>query len=139
MIAVLLVVGLALVIGLRRRACERRNHARGRHKLARVAVVAGLVAVFGLIGAPAYAAPFDCKEAPEPDRPGSGLVGSLDPAVNVGEPHSVYNEVGYAGLVWHNYDLGCGGSVTDPSATTDTWLGNQTFNLAKFAVGGVNW
>jgi hypothetical protein len=138
--AVLLVVGLALVAGLRRRARERRRgHGRGGRKLARVAVVAGLIAVSGLIGAPAYAAPFDCKQAPEPDRPGSGLVGSLDPAVNAGEPHSVYNEVGYAGLVWHTYDLGCGGEVADPSATTDTWLGNQTFNLAKFAVGGVNW
>ncbi|HEY2205448.1 MAG TPA: hypothetical protein VGH99_13335 [Pseudonocardia sp.] len=103
-------------------------------------VVAALVAGSALIGTPAFAAPFDCKEAPEPDRPGSGLVGSLDPApLGLGAPNSVYAESGYAGLVWHTYDLGCGGSVTDPSVTTDTWLGNQTFNLAKFAVGGVNW
>ncbi len=27
----------------------------------------------------------------------------------------------------------------DPATSTDTWLGNQTFNSAKFAVGGVNW
>ena len=27
----------------------------------------------------------------------------------------------------------------NPASTTDTWLGNQTFNVAKFAVGGVNW
>lgn len=107
-------------------------------------VVAGLV--FGTVLGPllfqgtAYAAPWDCKEAPEPDRPGTGLVGSLDPApLGLGAPNSVYAEVGYAGLVWHTYDLGCGGSVSDPSVSTDTWLGNQTFNLAKFAVGGVNW
>lgn len=92
-----------------------------------------------LLGPSAWADQFDCKQAPEPDRPGSGLVGSLDPAVNVGEPNSVYNEVGYAGLSWHTYDLGCAGSVSDPAVNTDTWLGNQTFNLAKFAVGGVNW
>ncbi|WP_051580718.1 hypothetical protein [Pseudonocardia acaciae] len=140
MIAVLLVVGLALVVGLRRNRNARRRQGGHRRKAARVAVIAGLIAVSSLIGAPAYAAPFDCKEAPEPDRPGSGLVGSLDPApLGLGTPNSVYAEVGYAGQVWHTYDLGCGGSVTDPSATTDTWLGNQTFNLAKFAIGGVNW
>jgi hypothetical protein len=88
----------------------------------------------------ALADPFDCKSAPTPDRPGSGLVGSLDQTPRgTGEPGSVYSEVGYAGLVWHTYDLGCGGSLTDPSINTDTWLGNQTFNIAKFVVGGVNW
>ncbi|HEX4251403.1 MAG TPA: hypothetical protein VH008_26310 [Pseudonocardia sp.] len=177
MIAVLLVVALALVMGLRQgagggrrrgglltlllrslwrgslwrgaRASEPGGSEPGvsrpaRSKLggraARVAVVAGLLAGSMLIGAPAYASPFDCKDAPEPDRPGSGLVGSLDPApLGVGAPNSVYAEVGYAGLVWHTYDLGCAGAVSDPSVNTDTWLGNQTFNLAKFAVGGVNW
>ncbi|NIB31350.1 hypothetical protein HBB16_05695 [Pseudonocardia sp. MCCB 268] len=57
-----------------------------------------------------------------------------------GEAGSVYEEVGYAGLVWHNYDLGRAASgVLNPSVTTDTWLGNQVFNLAKLTVGGVNW
>ncbi|OLT10350.1 hypothetical protein BJF78_29015 [Pseudonocardia sp. CNS-139] len=94
-----------------------------------------------LIGTPAFAQPFDCRESPEPDRPGTGLVGSLDSApYGVGEPGSVYDEVGYAGLVWHNYDLGCAGqAVLNPAATTDTWVGNQTLNLAKLVVGGVNW
>ena len=27
----------------------------------------------------------------------------------------------------------------NPATTTDTWLGNQTLNVAKFVVGGVNW
>ncbi|HEX4358764.1 MAG TPA: hypothetical protein VH141_14635 [Pseudonocardia sp.] len=171
MIAVLLVVALALVMGLCPGAGRRRRgvlarllvaavrpgarksapapraarpgpHGGGRlgGRAARVAVVAGLLAGSMLIGVPAYASPFDCKDAPEPDRPGSGLVGSLDPSpLGVGAPNSVYAEVGYAGLVWHTYDLGCAGAVSDPSVNTDTWLGNQTFNLAKFAVGGVNW
>jgi hypothetical protein len=142
-IAVLLVVAAALVLGLRPASALRTGRqwwARVARPAASLAVVAGLLAATMLIGAPAYAGPFDCKEAPEPDRPGSGLVGSLDPApLGLGEPNSVYAEVGYAGLVWHTYDLGCAGAVTDPSVSTDTWLGNQTFNLAKFAVGGVNW
>jgi len=106
-----------------------------------VAVVVALVAGSALIGSPAMAQPFDCKDAPEPDRPGTGLVGSLDvPTRGLGELGSVYYEVGYAGLVWHNYDLGCGPSATvNPGTTTDTWMGNQTFNVAKFTVGGVNW
>lgn len=83
---------------------------------------------------------FDCRTSPELDRPGTGLVGSLDPPTyGVGVPGSVYHEVGYAGLVWHNYDLGCAGGAFDPATSTDTWLGNQTFNIAKFVVGAVNW
>ena len=67
-------------------------------------------------------------------------MGSLDPpTLSAGEPGSVYNEVGYAGMVWHNYDLGCAGTAFNPASTTDTWLGNQAFNVAKFGVGGVNW
>jgi hypothetical protein len=103
-------------------------------------VVACLVAASALLGTPAYAQSLDCKEAPEPDRPGTGLVGSLDPPTyGIGEPGSVYYEVGYAGTVWHNYDLGCAGTAFNPSSTTDTWLGNQAFNVAKFGVAGVNW
>jgi hypothetical protein len=110
-------------------------------RLAAVLVVVGLVGGPALIGQPAYAQTLSCKESPEPDRPGTGLVGSLDPPTyGVGEPGSVYDEVGYAGLVWHNYDLGCAGTaVFNPATTTDTWLGNQTLNVAKFVVGGVNW
>jgi hypothetical protein len=105
-----------------------------------VVVVTGLVGASVLLGTPALAQGLDCREAPEPDRPGTGLVGSLDPPTyGIGEPGSVYNEVGYSGMVWHNYDLGCAGTAFNPSSTTDTWLGNQAFNAAKFAVGGVNW
>jgi hypothetical protein len=52
----------------------------------------------------------------------------------------VYDEVGYAGQVWWTYDLGCGpGGARDPAAATDTWLGNEVFDVAKLIVGGVNW
>lgn len=146
MITVALVIVAAVLVGLRRGRSRRRGGRRGAGPRTRVRsaqhalVVLGLVIAVMLVAAPAHAAPFDCKQAPEPDRPGTGLVGSLDPApLGLGAPDSVYSEVGYAGLAWHTYDLGCGGSVSDPSVTTDTWLGNQTFNLAKFAVGGVNW
>lgn len=141
---VLLVVVAAVVVEQRRRrgirsggSCRAAPRRRGRAMVVVVALVGGSV----LLGQPAVAQPFDCKESPEPDRPGTGLVGSLDPPTfGVGEPGSVYYEVGYAGLVWHNYDLGCvGTAVFNPATTTDTWLGNQTFNVAKFAVGGVNW
>lgn len=135
----------AVVHGRRARGPHRRRDPRpvspARRRLASVLVVLGLVAGSALIGQPAVAQPLSCKESPEPDRPGTGLVGSLDPPTyGVGEPGSVYDEVGYAGLVWHNYDLGCAGTaVFNPATTTDTWLGNQTLNVAKFVVGGVNW
>ncbi|GAA4875463.1 hypothetical protein ACFQ34_33295 [Pseudonocardia benzenivorans] len=110
-------------------------------RAAALLVVVALMGGSALVGTPAMAQPLDCKEAPEPDRPGTGLVGSLDALrPDAGEPGSVYREVGYAGMVWHNYDLGCAGSaVLNPATTTDTWLGNQTFNIAKLTVAGVNW
>jgi hypothetical protein len=112
----------------------------GRRRGVALLVVTGLVGASALLGTPAFAQSLDCKEPPEPDRPGTGLVGSLDPPTyGIGEPGSVYYEVGYSGMVWHNYDLGCAGTAFNPSSTTDTWLGNQAFNLAKFGVGGVNW
>ena len=94
-----------------------------------------------LLGTPAFAQPLSCKESPEPDRPGHRAGRFARPAdLGVGEPGSVYDEVGYAGLVWHNYDLGCAGTASSTRrVTTDTWLGNQALNVAKFAVGGVNW
>ena len=139
---VLLVLAAAVLAAVLRARRSRRRVTPERRSRRGVAllVVTGLVGATVLLGSPATAEPLDCKEAPEPDRPGTGLVGSLDPPnFGTGEPGSVYYEVGYAGLVWHNYDLGCAGTAFNPASTTDTWLGNQAFNVAKFAVGGVNW
>ncbi|TQM35857.1 hypothetical protein [Pseudonocardia cypriaca] len=139
---VALVIAAAVAAGLRRgRARRRRGDAGARpRRRAAMLIVAGLVGGSVLLGQPAFGQGFDCKESPEPDRPGTGLVGSLDPPrASGGIEGSVYREVGYAGLVWHNYDIGCAGAAFNPSTTTDTWLGNQALNVAKFAVGGVNW
>ena len=131
---------LAAVVVARRRARIEAGRPRPRRRAA-LLVVTALVGGSILIGTPAMAQPLSCAEAPQPDRPGTGLVGSLDPPTyGVGEPGSVYDEVGYAGLVWHTYDQGCAGTaLVNPAASTDTWLGNQIFNVAKVVVAGVNW
>jgi hypothetical protein len=139
---VALVIVAAVAVAVRRRRAARRREDPGTRPRRRMAVlvVAGLVGGSVLLGQPAFGQSFDCKESPEPDRPGTGLVGSLDPPrASGGVEGSVYREVGYAGLVWHNYDIGCAGAALNPATTTDTWLGNQTLNVAKFVVGGVNW
>lgn len=162
MIVVVGILAAALVIGWRRGA-RRSRAGRGplltsdvgteprsrrrwlrlpRTRRARALLVVGsLVGGLVLVGGTASAQAFDCKAPPDPDRPATGLVGSLDPApIGVGAPGSVYDEVGYAGQVWWTYDLGCGpGGARDPAASTDTWLGNQVFDVAKLIVGGVNW
>lgn len=133
----LLAVALAAVIVV---VLRRRRKGRGGAKRSAFALVAGLLALQALIGAPAFGQPFNCKEAPNPERPGSGMVGALDPgSLGSGVPGSAYQEVGYAGLVWHTYDLGCGPQgVTNPNATVDTWVGNELFNVAKNLVGATN-
>lgn len=108
------------------------------------------IVVLGLqagMGAPAaYAA--DCS-APNPERPGSGLVGALDPPQGQGLEGSPYLKYGYAGEVWNVYpgdcvDGGGGGGISDamalpdPGTSIDNWLGNQTFNVAKNIVGATN-
>ncbi|MDQ2881830.1 MAG: hypothetical protein M3Y48_11555 [Actinomycetota bacterium] len=82
----------------------------------------------------------DCKQAPNPERPGSGMVGAIDPTpLQAGAPNSAYHEVGYAGLVWHTYDLGCGPSgLRNPNAVIDTWTGNLLFDVGKAIVGATN-
>jgi hypothetical protein len=125
-----------------------------------VTAVLGLQAVLGspalaspalgspALGSPALGSPVlaqvpgadDCKQAPNPERPGSGLVGAIDPTPpQAGAPNSVYAEVGYAGLVWHTYDLGCGPSgLRNPNAVIDTWTGNLLFDIGKAIVGATN-
>ena len=113
--------------------------------------VAALLTLLGLIlavalgspstalGAPALAqvpGVEDCKQPPNPERPGSGMVGAIDPTpLQAGAPNSVYAEVGYAGLVWHTYDLGCGPSgLRNPNAVVDTWTGTLLFDAAWFGL-----
>jgi hypothetical protein len=141
-------LGLSLIavltaIGVRRQlrsgdAMWTRTRSRRRRALTVVVLILGAMVALGM---PAQAQiGNDCKEAPNPDRPGSGMVGVLDPApVGEGTPDSVYNEVGYGGLVWHTYDLGCGPTgLRNPDAVIDTWTGNQVFNVAKVMVAATN-
>lgn len=106
-------------------------------------LAAALVSSPSALGAPASAqvpGVDDCKQAPNPERPGSGMVGAIDPTpLQSGAPNSVYAEVGYAGLVWHTYDLGCGPSgLRNPNAVIDTWTGNLLFDIGKVIVGATN-
>ncbi len=90
----------------------------------------------------------DCKDAPVPERPGTGLPGALDPEPDplpaAGDPFaqnpstSIYEQYGYAGLTWHTYDLGCGGSVRDPAAATDTMIGNVLLSCAVWLTAATN-
>ena len=90
----------------------------------------------------------DCKDAPIPERPGMGLPGALDPEPDplpaAGDPFaqnpstSIYEQYGYAGLTWHTYDLGCGGSVRDPAAATDTMIGNVLLSCAVWLTAATN-
>lgn len=121
---------------------------RGR-RVAALLTLLGLMLAIALVsssaelGAPALAqvpGVDDCKQAPNPERPGSGMVGAIDPTpLQSGAPNSVYAEVGYAGLVWHTYDLGCGPSgLRNPDAVVDTWTGNLLFDVGKVIVGATN-
>lgn len=107
-------------------------------RVLRLLVVAGMVLIAVLIGSPASAQPGGgCAIPPEPDRPGSGLVGMLDPTpAGAGGPGSVYGEVGYAGMTWHTYDI-CSRPDAN-SASTDTWVGSTLFNAAKTIVAAAN-
>ncbi|MBV9729216.1 MAG: hypothetical protein JO309_07410, partial [Pseudonocardiales bacterium] len=121
---------------------------RGRRIVALLMVVIAVLGVQTALCSPALGSPAlaqvpgvdDCKQAPNPERPGSGMVGAIDPTpLQVGAPNSVYAEVGYAGLVWHTYDLGCGPSgLRNPNAVIDTWTGNLLFDVGKVIVGATN-
>src|SRR5689334_9082601 len=67
-----------------------------------------------------------CGEAPNPERPGAGMVGALDPPASHGENGSVYLDYSYAGMVWNTYQTNCGplASIASPNSTIDTWAGN---------------
>ncbi|WP_148573451.1 hypothetical protein [Nocardioides caldifontis] len=81
----------------------------------------------------------DCKESPTPDMPGQGLAGFFGPAPDElppfedpfeeGASTSIYEQYGYAGLRWHNYDLGCGpDAARSPDAIIGTSISNWIMN-----------
>ncbi len=81
----------------------------------------------------------DCKAAPDPDFPGTGISGWIDPGpATAPAPRKIqnsdayiYEQYGYAGLRWHTYDLGCGGSLRDPESAVDNSTANFVFMWSK--------
>jgi uncharacterized membrane protein len=77
----------------------------------------------------------DCKQAPVPDSPGNGIAGFfagrpqvVPPAEDpfaTGSSTTIYEQYGYAGLRWRNYDLGCGpDAMRNPDAVIGTAVSN---------------
>jgi hypothetical protein len=140
------VVAVVLLYAARRRARWKRATAdadvtrlRAGRKWSVMVLVAGLLGIQIVLGVPAYAD--QCGEAPVPERPGSGMVGAIDPpALDHGDPNSNYGKYSYAGSVWHVYDNNCvlSKTITDPNAVIDAWAGNQLFNVGKNIVGATN-
>ncbi|SES43593.1 magnesium transporter [Actinokineospora terrae] len=136
----LLVVAAATLLFAARRRRRQRGTAMSRRSWSMVAVI-GVVALQAVIGSPALAQANDSC-VPNPERPGAGMVGAIDPPQGNGEADSPYLVYGFAGMVWHVYDESCGGlvpaGVSDPGATIDNWAGNELFNMAKNIVGATN-
>lgn len=100
-----------------------------------VMLVLGLQAIATAPAASAAA----CGEAPNPERPGAGMVGAIDPPEGHGEPNSAYIDYAYAGMVWNTFETNCTSlNLTPAGSTLDTWGGNQLFNLGKNIVGATN-
>lgn len=114
----------------------------------RAAVVAVLAVLFLVLPvAPASASkgidlPFvpDCKGEPVPDMPGRGIAAFFSDAPDElppeGDPFAkdsnttIFEQYGYAGLRFSNYDLGCGpDAARDPSAVVGTAMANWILQL----------
>lgn len=106
-----------------------------------LAVLAGILLMAPAASAhPVRAIDLDCKESPTPDMPGQGLAGFFGPAPETLPPEedpfaeasstTVYEQYGFAGLRWHNYDLGCGpDAANNPEAVIGTSVANWVTNL----------
>jgi hypothetical protein len=152
MITTLVVIAAVLLFTARRRK-RRASVNPTRHRKGRVVsltMVAALLGLQAMVGSPAMAQQQQNDCTPGPERPGSGMVGAIDPSQGNGEsggpytdekyPNSPYLDHGYAGMIWHTYDPNCNQplSISDPSVTIDTWAGNELFNLGKNIVGATN-
>jgi hypothetical protein len=119
----------------------RRGGFRGKRpgRYATVVMVALLLGLQAVATAPSASAAA-CGEAPNPERPGAGMVGAIDPAQGQGEAGSAYIDYGYAGMVWDTYQTNCGplSGISSPNSTIDTWAGNELFDVAKNIVGATN-
>ncbi len=126
----------------------------GRRKPSRRATMFAAMLVLGLqaIATAPAAHAAACGEAPNPEVPGAGMVGAIDPAkgngavgavdpaTGVQSPNSVYHDYGYAGLVWNTFQTDCGplSGIGSPDSEIGTWAGNQLFNVGKNLVGATN-
>ena len=107
----------------------------------RLAAMAAVVALLGVVSAPAASAHVrafpgvDCKESPTPDVPGSGLASFFDrPPAELPQDENpfaenskttIYEQYGYSGLRWQTYDLGCGPDLArHPDAVIGTAIAN---------------
>lgn len=116
----------------------------------RAGAFAAVVALVMLSPSPALAAPFGgsgCTSPPTPEAPGQGLSGFFlptpDPLPKDEDPFaqgaktSAFEQYGMAGLSWYAYDLGCAGTLRDPSGSVSTWAARTLFLPAKSGIAAL--
>ena len=83
----------------------------------------------------------ECKDPPAPEVPGDTSTDFFDSNAKAARGDgTAYGKYGWAGLVWHTYDLGCGPDVVRaPAAVWDTQLGNAGLAIAKWTTGLAIW
>jgi hypothetical protein len=136
----LVVVAVAVAYTVARRLWLQRKKTRGANRRRSMLIVVAILGLQTVFLAPSASAAGAC-DAPNPERPGAGMVGAIDPpALDHGDPaKGNYGKYSYAGAVWHVYQDNNGGPcIPDASATIDTWMGNQFFNVGKNLVGATN-
>ncbi|WNV82537.1 hypothetical protein [Umezawaea sp. Da 62-37] len=130
----ILLVLLAIAAALRARRFFKRKP--GPKRWRSLAVVVAIVGLQVVLGAPVANAAA-CGEAPNPERPGSGMVGAIDPPIGNGLKDTPYLNFGYAGMVWHTFQEKCT-VVPNANGVIETWVGNEMFNVGKNIVGATN-
>ena len=138
LLTVVLLVGLAVLLGLRRvKRADPDYTPRPRSRRFGAFVATTVVLGFQVVlGSPAAMAQdsSSCAEAPNPERPNSGMVAALDnPLPTHGSIKSHYGEYGYAGMVWHVYDDNCvlSKGLTDPNVTSTTGAATSCSTSAR--------